>query len=55
MKINMLNLIGQFLLTFSLTGIAINTFVLDNNYVITFIVGLFMGVSLVFNLTYFIC
>ncbi len=46
--------IGQFSLALSILGFISNYFYFNNNPIITFSVGILMGLSLVMNLTYLI-
>jgi vacuolar-type H+-ATPase subunit I/STV1 len=53
-KNKLLITIGQFLLILSFVGFLINNLLLDNNSIIAFIIGILMGMSLVFNLTFLV-
>lgn len=43
---------GQILLALSLIGFVLNPYILNNNPINNFIIGVFMGVSLVFNVSH---
>jgi len=53
-KNKLLIVIGQFSLILSFVGFLINNLLLDNNPIIAFIIGILMGISLVFNLTFLV-
>ncbi len=46
--------LGQVSLVLGLAGFLLNTFVFNNNSMLSFFTGLFLGLSLVMNLAFFI-